>query len=209
MTEKSKMTKFWTRNRAGNWQLVAGRDESGVPEVCWRTYNRKFWLRKERNELYPADAMDAYQAGVQAMLAAQARIDRGEVELQCKPTTYVIACGLTRLREFVRLDVLPPRKRFREMFDKCRVNGEFDVRQFVEQLPHLHEVTPEETRFVSRLCIDDTLPKCSPDTQTAISALLEHQMNISAAAKAIGMKRSTFARKCRQKWFRDFRRAAK
>jgi len=214
--------KFWTRiARDGKerWMLVDGHDESGVPEICWRKYNAAFWKRHLDGSLRPADEMACYQNGCKAMIEAAARVNgacgMGRDEYGSKivvvlrhasPITYIISAGLVRMKQFSREDVKPLREEQSKIFDICRVNGQFDVRAYVENLPSIFSIDAVLADDLAKECVEETLAKCEIETRVGLRIYLECGLVVEEAAWLLGIPRQTFAWQRDNRWFPDFRR---
>ena len=207
----ARRVKFWTRvvrNGKERWQLVEGRDESDVPEACWRKFNAAFWRRLRDGALKPADPLACYQDGCAAMIAAAAQLSGADrvVLRHASPVTYITSAGLVRMRQFVRETVAPKRDEQSQMFDKCRVNGVLDIRAYVENLPSLLTLDAALADDLARECVAETLAKCTEETRLALRGYMAWNLCAEDAAHALGMKRQTFAWQRDHKWFPEFRR---
>lgn len=209
--------KFWTRvtrNGREQWMLVEGRDESGVPEICWRKYNEAFWKRHLDGSLRPADEMACYQYGSMAMIKAAARLDGsagadgskpGVILRHASPVTYIVSAGLIRMKQFSREDVKPVREEQSKMFDVCRVNGQLDVRAYVENLPSLFSIDAVLADDLAKECVGETLAKCEIETRVGLRVYLESGLVAGEAARMLGVPRQTFAWRRDNHWFPEFR----
>jgi len=122
-----------------------------------------------------------------------------------RTAAYVTGAGLKRLVQFVREEVAPARNAARETFRLCRVDGVFDVHAWTETLPHVRDLSPDETQAEARRVVRETLALCAEETRRAIETLIACDMVASAAAETMGMPRSTFRTLRDARWFPDFR----
>lgn len=201
--------KVWTRISHAHyeeWKLVWTDNPDGIPEAAIKTYNRVFWKMHERGILRPLDELAAYQSGMLAAIASWDRIRHDMLELTtCSPTTYVIASGVMRLRQFYREEVTVAREQHRELGDLCQ-ERKCDIQALTEALSDMGHAAASERRVLAAHCVDETLARCDEETRRALRAYLGNNLHLRKTAAQLKLSPSTFAWRRDNLWCPDFRR---
>lgn len=179
----------------------------GIPENARKTFDKLFWEKERHGAFYPLSAEDAYQYAYEGMIKAASKPP--EELKSASRETYIVAAGKMRLKFFMKRIVEPKRKENVEMFDKCRVNGKLDTRQYSEARPGAHSYRRFRQFLNNIRLVYETILKLDDETQRGLLCYLLADGDITFAAELFGMSRRGYGYRLKRIWFKRFRRAVK